>query len=180
MNIHTRPATAHCGLITSRTCREESDIPQVSAVQRAARALDLRGALRAQRPRNMARLLQSLRRLRLMPLPGGGTGLQQPVHVDDLAAAIVNALARRRAQGLRRRRSRANDAPRGHPGSGSDNRPDLLLGLSCRRLGWTGTSSTGIGIANDLSAGLTRRCASRWNRVGANRRPRTRLEDDEL
>jgi len=44
--------------------------------------------------RNMARLLRGLRRLPILPLPGGGAGLQQPVHVDDLAAAIVNALDR--------------------------------------------------------------------------------------
>lgn len=44
--------------------------------------------------RNMARLLRGLRRLPILPLPGGGVGLQQPVHVDDLAAAIVNALDR--------------------------------------------------------------------------------------
>lgn len=44
--------------------------------------------------RNMSRLLRGLRRLPVLPLPGGGTGLQQPVHVDDLAAAIVNALDR--------------------------------------------------------------------------------------
>ncbi len=44
--------------------------------------------------RNMARLLRGLRRLPVLPLPGGGSGLQQPVHVDDLAAAIVNALDR--------------------------------------------------------------------------------------
>lgn len=42
--------------------------------------------------RNMARLLRGLRRLPVVPLPGGGTGLQQPVHVDDLAAAIVRTL----------------------------------------------------------------------------------------
>lgn len=44
--------------------------------------------------RNMARLLRGLRRFPVLPLPGGGTGLQQPVHVDDLAAAIVTALNR--------------------------------------------------------------------------------------
>lgn len=44
--------------------------------------------------RNMARLFRGLRRIPVLPLPGGGTGLQQPVHVDDLAAAIVNALDR--------------------------------------------------------------------------------------
>jgi nucleoside-diphosphate-sugar epimerase len=44
--------------------------------------------------RNMARLLRLLRRWPIVPVPGGGTGLQQPVHVDDLAAAIVNCLER--------------------------------------------------------------------------------------
>lgn len=42
--------------------------------------------------RNMARLLELLRRFPLVPVPGGGRGLQQPVHVDDLAQAIVGAL----------------------------------------------------------------------------------------
>lgn len=42
--------------------------------------------------RNMWRLLRHLRRLPVVPLPGGGTNLQQPVHVDDLAAAIVAAI----------------------------------------------------------------------------------------
>ena len=44
--------------------------------------------------RNMARLLRGMRRLPILPLPGAGAALQQPVHVDDLAAAIVNALDR--------------------------------------------------------------------------------------
>lgn len=44
--------------------------------------------------RNMARLLRGLRRLPVLPLPGGGRGLQQPVHVDDLAGAIVGVLDR--------------------------------------------------------------------------------------
>jgi len=39
--------------------------------------------------RNMSRLLGVLRRARAFPLPGGGHRLQQPVHVDDLADAIV-------------------------------------------------------------------------------------------
>jgi nucleoside-diphosphate-sugar epimerase len=41
--------------------------------------------------RNMARLLELVRRLPFIPVPGGGNHLQQPVHVDDLAAAIVAA-----------------------------------------------------------------------------------------
>ncbi len=44
--------------------------------------------------RNMARLLQAVHRFRVLPLPGGGEGLQQPVHVDDLATVIVSALSR--------------------------------------------------------------------------------------
>ena len=42
--------------------------------------------------RNMWRLLRLLRRSPLVPAPGGGRNLQQPVHVDDLAQAIVAAL----------------------------------------------------------------------------------------
>lgn len=42
--------------------------------------------------RNIARLLRFMQRSPVMPLPGGGKGLQQPVHVDDVADAIVAAL----------------------------------------------------------------------------------------
>lgn len=42
--------------------------------------------------RNMWRLLRQLRRLPVVPMPGGGTHLQQPIHVADLAQAIVAAL----------------------------------------------------------------------------------------
>jgi nucleoside-diphosphate-sugar epimerase len=42
--------------------------------------------------RNMARLLRVLRRWPVVPVPGGGKRLQQPVHVDDLSDAIVHAL----------------------------------------------------------------------------------------
>lgn len=41
--------------------------------------------------RNMERLLRSLRRFPLVFAPNGGTNLQQPVHVDDLAKALVAA-----------------------------------------------------------------------------------------
>lgn len=43
--------------------------------------------------RNMHRLLALLRRAPMMVVPGGGTRLQQPVHVEDLAAALVAALS---------------------------------------------------------------------------------------
>lgn len=49
--------------------------------------------------RNMARLLRYLQRISVVPLPGGGHGLQQPVHVDDLAAAVVAAAERPEAVG---------------------------------------------------------------------------------
>ena len=42
--------------------------------------------------RNMARLLRFLARSPVVPLPGGGRTLQQPVHVEDLADLIVTAL----------------------------------------------------------------------------------------
>lgn len=42
--------------------------------------------------RNMSRLLRMLRRAPAMPLPAGGRGLQQPVHVDDLAWAVIAAV----------------------------------------------------------------------------------------
>lgn len=42
--------------------------------------------------RNMARLLRFLQRTPVVLLPGGGGRLQQPVHVDDVASAVVAAL----------------------------------------------------------------------------------------
>jgi nucleoside-diphosphate-sugar epimerase len=42
--------------------------------------------------RNLARLLSALRRWPAFPLPGGGRGLQQPVHVDDLSGAIATSI----------------------------------------------------------------------------------------
>jgi len=42
--------------------------------------------------RNMWRLLRLLRRSPVIPMPGGGRNLQQPVHVADLATAIVAAV----------------------------------------------------------------------------------------
>lgn len=49
--------------------------------------------------RNVSRLLYLLRRTPVVPVPGGGNRLQQPVHVEDLAAAIVVALGREEAIG---------------------------------------------------------------------------------
>lgn len=41
--------------------------------------------------RNIVRLLRLIRRVGVVPVPGGGHRLQQPVHVDDVAAAVVAA-----------------------------------------------------------------------------------------
>ncbi len=50
--------------------------------------------------RNLSRLLQLLRRTPVVPLPGGGKRLQQPVHVQDLAAALLSAVETTGASGL--------------------------------------------------------------------------------
>jgi uncharacterized protein YbjT (DUF2867 family) len=42
--------------------------------------------------RNLSRLIRFLAHAPLVPLPGGGRALVQPVHVDDLALAAVDAL----------------------------------------------------------------------------------------
>lgn len=50
--------------------------------------------------RNMSRLLELLHRVPLLPVPGGGRHLQQPVHVADVADAVVNAAERPAAAGV--------------------------------------------------------------------------------
>jgi len=44
--------------------------------------------------RNLARLVRLVRRSPVIPVPGGGDRLQQPVHVEDLAATVVACLDR--------------------------------------------------------------------------------------
>ena len=44
--------------------------------------------------RNVERLLRLLRRTPLLPVPGGGGRLQQPVHVEDVANAVLAAATR--------------------------------------------------------------------------------------
>jgi len=44
-------------------------------------------------------LAARLRRSRFLPLPGGGRSLVQPVHIDDVAAALVAAIVRDEAPG---------------------------------------------------------------------------------
>ena len=49
--------------------------------------------------RNLERLIRFVRRWPVVPIPGDGKGLQQPVHVDDVAAAAAKALARTETAG---------------------------------------------------------------------------------
>lgn len=42
---------------------------------------------------NVSRLAGLIRRFGVLPLPGGGRGLRQPVHADDLAALALTAMA---------------------------------------------------------------------------------------
>jgi uncharacterized protein YbjT (DUF2867 family) len=49
--------------------------------------------------RNISRLLALLRRTPVLPVPGGGRRLQQPVHVQDLAQAVLAAAVGRVAVG---------------------------------------------------------------------------------
>lgn len=49
--------------------------------------------------RNIARLLRLLRKTPIVPLPGDGHRLQQPVHAGDVADAIVAAVEREQAIG---------------------------------------------------------------------------------
>jgi len=44
-------------------------------------------------------LAAKLKRSRLLPLPGGGRSLIQPIHIDDVAASLVAALVRDEAPG---------------------------------------------------------------------------------
>jgi uncharacterized protein YbjT (DUF2867 family) len=45
------------------------------------------------RDRNISRLLRTLRRMPVFPIVGDGRGLHQPIYVEDLADAVVAALA---------------------------------------------------------------------------------------
>ena len=62
-----------------------------------------------ERDRNVARLLRFLRRSPVFPIFGSGRALQQPVYVEDLADAVVAALASPRAVG------RSYNLPGAHP-----------------------------------------------------------------
>lgn len=51
--------------------------------------------------RNLSRLLALLVRTPVLPVPGGGRHLQQPVHVADVADGVLNAAERPEASGRR-------------------------------------------------------------------------------
>jgi uncharacterized protein YbjT (DUF2867 family) len=51
--------------------------------------------------RNLSRLLHALTRTPVFPVPGGGKHLQQPVHVADVASAVLNAVERPATKGQR-------------------------------------------------------------------------------
>lgn len=97
-----RAAGLHRALFISTTGIFTTLDPPSKAVRTAAentiRTSDLRWTIirptmiyGAPDDRNMARLLTLLRRCPVLPVPGGGTQLQQPVHVDDLAALVLRA-----------------------------------------------------------------------------------------
>jgi uncharacterized protein YbjT (DUF2867 family) len=50
--------------------------------------------------RNLSRLLTLLPRMPVLPVPGGGRHLQQPVHVADVASAVLSAVERPESAGI--------------------------------------------------------------------------------
>jgi nucleoside-diphosphate-sugar epimerase len=62
-----------------------------------------------ERDRNMSRMIRFLNRAPFVPLPGGGSALVQPVHVEDLAEAVARTLQRPETTG------RAYDLPGADP-----------------------------------------------------------------
>jgi uncharacterized protein YbjT (DUF2867 family) len=50
--------------------------------------------------RNLSRLLALLARVPVLPVPGGGRHLQQPVHVADVAGAVLSAAERPASAGI--------------------------------------------------------------------------------
>lgn len=72
-----------------RLAAEES-IQQSSACWTIVRPTMIYGA---PGDRNIERLLWFLKKTPLVPIPGRGSGLQQPIHVDDLAQALVDIVA---------------------------------------------------------------------------------------
>lgn len=74
-------------------CREHAASARVLRCGLIYEALDGSG-----RDRSLSPLLRVARRLRFLPWPRAARGLRQPVHADDLAAALIAAAAQRGAQ----------------------------------------------------------------------------------
>ena len=62
--------------------------------------------------RNLSRLLAVLARVPVLPVPGGGRHLQQPVHVADVAGAVLSAVSGTGHGRCHLRPGRAGAAPR--------------------------------------------------------------------
>lgn len=89
--------------VYTRLVSPGADAKRTGESQLRAAALEatiLRPSMIYGRPgdRNLERLLRWLVRVPVVPLPGGGRVLQQPVHVDDLVSAIVASLERSAAR----------------------------------------------------------------------------------
>ena len=92
-------------LVLTGSTRRYSRFPDahgagVAAGEAAFRASERNGVMLhptmiygAQGEQNVQRLAAILRRLRIVPLPGGGRNLVQPIHQDDVTRAIRAALA---------------------------------------------------------------------------------------
>jgi nucleoside-diphosphate-sugar epimerase len=80
--------------LAARLCASETQLLQL-AQARGAHLTVLRPTLvyGAGLDRNLSRIVQVAARWRLFVLPRGATGLRQPVHADDLAAAALAAAA---------------------------------------------------------------------------------------
>jgi uncharacterized protein YbjT (DUF2867 family) len=89
--------------------------------------------------RNMARLIRFVARSPVVPLPGGGKALVQPVHVEDLGRAAIDALECVRAARREYDLPGANAAPLrdlvDHVARLLGRRP-LLLSLPLRPMAW--------------------------------------------
>jgi uncharacterized protein YbjT (DUF2867 family) len=77
----------HAGAVTKAV--DDSKVRRLGSAWTLLRPTMIYGAAG---DRNMERLIRFMARSPLVPLPGGGKGLVQPVHVEDLGRAAVDAL----------------------------------------------------------------------------------------
>ncbi len=130
------------------------------------------------RDRSLTPLLQAARRWRLVPLPRGVLGLRQPVHVADVAAAVLACLEAPATAG------QAFDLPGGEvlgfdamlaralavqvPGARVIRLPEPLFWLALRLAGRLGAGSAAAGAVSRLARDQTAdpvpaRLAFGWN-----------------